>query len=81
MENDWLGIRNKPGTDCGGNGASGQVVRHIMRGYYAHGRLLLRAAFGVHFDGFIPITIQTCASPHVYPSEKHAVFRKMAAQF
>jgi hypothetical protein len=34
----------------------------------------------VRMKGFIPISIQTCASPHVYPSGKHAVFRKMDAQ-
>jgi hypothetical protein len=29
----------------------------------------------------IPITIQTCVLPHVYPSGKHAFFRKIDAQF
>jgi hypothetical protein len=28
----------------------------------------------------IPITIQTCELPHVYPSGKHAVFQKIDAQ-
>jgi hypothetical protein len=30
-------------------------------------------------EHFIPITNQTCASPHVYPWGKHAVFHKMDA--
>jgi hypothetical protein len=31
-------------------------------------------------SNIMPMTIQTCTSAHVYPSEKHAVFRKTDAQ-
>jgi hypothetical protein len=64
-------------------GRSGHTVQrnHSAKQYNALAESAQRGGEAISSFGlFMPITIQTCAPPHVYPPGKHAPFHKTDAQ-